>query len=76
MFSVSLIENNINDLESNLLFKGVLKMECLSNQLLLETFQKAKQLDLDDEFIELIELEIYRRNLKKQLIPTSVTSSS
>ncbi|NLI68884.1 MAG: sporulation histidine kinase inhibitor Sda [Bacilli bacterium] len=43
-------------------------MESLSNRLLLETFEKAKQLNLDEAFIELIELEIYRRNLKKQLL--------
>lgn len=40
-------------------------MESLSNQILLETFKKAQQLQLDDEFIELIEHEIYRRNLMK-----------
>lgn len=50
------------------MFKGVFKMESLSNRLLLETFEKAKQLKLDEAFIELIELEIYRRNLKKQLL--------
>lgn len=50
------------------MFKGVFKMESLSNRLLLETFEKAKQLNLDEAFIELIELEIYRRNLQQQLL--------
>lgn len=42
-------------------------MELLSDKLLLETYRKAIQLHLDERFIELLELEIYRRNLKEQL---------
>lgn len=57
-----------------MIFKGVIKMESLSNQTLIETFHKAKQLELDVAFIELIEQEIYRRNLKKLLACSSIQS--
>lgn len=39
-------------------------MECLSDSLLLEAYQKAKELQLNDDFIQLIEQEIERRAIK------------
>jgi len=42
-------------------------MHCLSDMLLLDTYERAIALQLDEQFIELLELEIYRRNLQAQL---------
>lgn len=42
-------------------------MNSLSNTLLLNAFKKAKQLQLEDRFIQLLKMEIYRRNLQQQL---------
>lgn len=39
-------------------------MECLSDSLLLEAYRKAKELQLNDDFIQLIEQEIERRAIK------------
>ncbi len=36
-------------------------MECLSDSLLLEAYQKAKELNLNIDFIKMIEEEIERR---------------
>ncbi|WP_010531062.1 sporulation histidine kinase inhibitor Sda [Lentibacillus jeotgali] len=38
-------------------------MECLSDELLLESYYKANELNLSPDFIYLIEKEIYKRNL-------------
>lgn len=42
-------------------------MDRLPNALLLNAYRKAKQLQLDDSFIDLLKMEIYRRNLQRQL---------
>ncbi|AZV44475.1 sporulation protein [Peribacillus asahii] len=42
-------------------------MHTLSDDLLLESYFKAKQLNLDAEFIRLIESEIHRRSLTNQI---------
>jgi len=39
-------------------------MECLSDSLLLEAYKKAKELQLNKDFIQLIEQEIERRAIK------------
>lgn len=41
-------------------------MELLSDEVLLETYYKAIELHLESGFIQLLETEIYRRNLSKQ----------
>lgn len=41
-------------------------MKSLSNALLIETFQQAKKLHLDQQFIELLQSELNRRHLLKQ----------
>lgn len=38
-------------------------MSLLSNELLLNCFEKAKELKLDDEFIEILRQEMQRRGL-------------
>jgi len=38
-------------------------MECLSDTLLLEAYKKAKELNLDFDFIQMIREEINKRNL-------------
>lgn len=43
--------------------KELFKMEHLSDALLIEAYDKAKQLNLNDDFIHIIEEEISRRNL-------------
>ncbi|MCA0992858.1 sporulation histidine kinase inhibitor Sda [Bacillus hwajinpoensis] len=42
-------------------------MEKLSDDLLIESFYKAKELKLSSEFIHLIQREIQRRRLDKQV---------
>lgn len=43
-------------------------MNSLSDALLIETHKKAKLLQLEERFIELLQLEMYRRNLQGQLL--------
>lgn len=43
-------------------------MDYLSNSVLIETYQKAISLQLDEHFIKLLRLEIYRRNIQSQLL--------
>lgn len=38
-------------------------MQQLSDKLLIESYYKANELDLSPDFVELIEEEIFRRNL-------------
>lgn len=47
-------------------------MEKLSDDLLIESFYKAKELKLSSEFIYLIEREIQRRRLDKQVVMLGV----
>lgn len=42
-------------------------MEYLSDSLLQETYEKAKELQLHVDFIQIIILEIERRNVEQQL---------
>ncbi|HLS07614.1 sporulation histidine kinase inhibitor Sda [Lentibacillus sp.] len=42
-------------------------MKYLSDELLLESYYKANELNLSPDFIYLIEKEIYRRNLTDKL---------
>ncbi|WP_138415657.1 sporulation histidine kinase inhibitor Sda [Aquibacillus sediminis] len=42
-------------------------MEYLSDELLIESYHKANELDLSPEFIQLIEEEIQRRSLLKEI---------
>ncbi|TXL68042.1 sporulation histidine kinase inhibitor Sda [Cerasibacillus terrae] len=42
-------------------------MKRLSDELLLESYKKAKELNLDTDFILLIKKEIYRRNLSNKI---------
>lgn len=54
-------------------------MEHLSDELLIESFYKANELDLSPDFLALIELEIRRRNLSHKIRtyrpPNKVSSS-
>ena len=47
-------------------------MEQLSDELLIESYQKAQELELCDEFLSLIEKEIKKRSLVVE--PVSVTN--
>jgi developmental checkpoint coupling sporulation initiation to replication initiation len=38
-------------------------MKRLSDELLIESYNKAKELNLSSEFIQLIEMELHRRSL-------------
>ena len=40
-------------------------MECLSDSLLIEAYEKALELELNKDFIEMIEKEIDNRSLNK-----------
>jgi len=40
-------------------------MDCLSDALLLEAYEKAKELNLNKDFIQMIEQEIERRAIRK-----------
>lgn len=42
-------------------------MRKLSNELLIESYFKAKELRLSQDFIRLIELEIHRRSLTNKI---------
>lgn len=42
-------------------------MKCLPDDLLIESYYKAKELQLNKEFIQLIENEIFRRCLHHKL---------
>ncbi|WP_368652150.1 sporulation histidine kinase inhibitor Sda [Ornithinibacillus sp. 4-3] len=42
-------------------------MDYLSDELLLESYQKALELNLNSDFLSLIEEEIDRRNLTSQI---------
>ncbi|MGV3467339.1 MAG: sporulation histidine kinase inhibitor Sda [Heyndrickxia sp.] len=42
-------------------------MRKLSNELLIESYFKAKELRLSQDFIRLIELEIHRRSLTQKI---------
>ncbi|GMB07550.1 developmental checkpoint coupling sporulation initiation to replication initiation [Thermolongibacillus altinsuensis] len=42
-------------------------MRCLPDQLLIESYHKAKELELSPDFIKLIELEIFRRSLSHKI---------
>lgn len=46
-------------------------MRKLSDELLLESYYKAKELKLSTDFIQLIELEIQRRSLNYKIKATS-----
>ncbi|GEL77516.1 sporulation histidine kinase inhibitor Sda [Tenuibacillus multivorans] len=46
-------------------------MEHLSNQLLVESYNKARELDLNHDFIKLIEEELIRRGLNEHLKESS-----
>jgi len=48
-------------------------MDCLSDTLLLDAYKQAKDLKLDPSFINLLEIEIYRRNLQQQLLTLTKT---
>jgi developmental checkpoint coupling sporulation initiation to replication initiation len=49
------------------LLKEVFSMKYLSDELLIESYYKAKELNLSPEFIELIEKEIQRRALSHKI---------
>ncbi|MCO7126365.1 sporulation histidine kinase inhibitor Sda [Sporolactobacillus shoreicorticis] len=46
-------------------------MDKLSDALLIESYTKAKEYKLSEDFIQLIEAEIDRRSLRKQMKKTS-----
>ncbi|WP_100406718.1 sporulation histidine kinase inhibitor Sda [Bacillus solitudinis] len=46
-------------------------MENLSDELLIETYYKATELELNHDFIELIRIEIIRRSLSDKIKLTS-----
>ncbi|WP_343782244.1 sporulation histidine kinase inhibitor Sda [Alkalibacillus silvisoli] len=46
-------------------------METLSDQLLIDSYYKAKKLDLNHDFIHLIKKELKKRNLIDQLKESS-----
>ncbi|MCL1630446.1 sporulation histidine kinase inhibitor Sda [Sporolactobacillus sp. CPB3-1] len=46
-------------------------MNNLSDDLLIESYTKAKEFHLSEDFIKLIEAEINRRSLEKELKQTS-----
>ncbi|MEK3890650.1 sporulation histidine kinase inhibitor Sda [Bacillus sp. FSL K6-3431] len=47
-------------------------MNRLSDELLIESYEKAKELNLSSEFIDLIESELQRRSLVNQIKITYV----
>lgn len=47
------------------------KMKCLPDDLLIESYYKAKELQLSKEFIQLIEREIFRRHLDHKIKQSS-----
>ncbi len=49
---------------------SAITMENLSDELLIESYHKAKELKLSNEFITLIKQEIDRRHLSTKLITT------
>ncbi len=48
-----------------------LKMENLSDELLIETYRKALELKLNQDFIDLIYKELYKRSLHDRVKLTS-----
>lgn len=50
-------------------------MKDLSNELLIESFHKAKKLNLSPDFLSLIEDEIHRRRLQNKLEAKRITSN-
>jgi developmental checkpoint coupling sporulation initiation to replication initiation len=46
---------------------GVSGMRKLSDELLIESYHKARELNLSPEFIRLIETEIHRRSLSNKI---------
>lgn len=52
------------------------KMENLSDQLLIETYYKALELQLSPEFIHLIEKEMERRSLLNKIKKTQTSLGS
>jgi developmental checkpoint coupling sporulation initiation to replication initiation len=46
-------------------------MKCLPDELLIESYRKAKELKLSPDFIQLIELEIFRRSLGHKIKASS-----
>ncbi|WP_062104613.1 sporulation histidine kinase inhibitor Sda [Bacillus niameyensis] len=50
-------------------------MNKLSDELLIESYFKAKKLNLNSEFIQLIELELHRRSLGKYTKKMTVITS-
>lgn len=61
-----------NDINILLLVKvysngGVSGMRKLSDELLIESYHKARELNLSPEFIRLIETEIHRRSLSNKI---------
>ncbi len=46
---------------------GVSGMRKLSDELLIESYHKARELNLSPEFIRLIETEIHRRSLNNKI---------
>jgi developmental checkpoint coupling sporulation initiation to replication initiation len=42
-------------------------MRLLSDELLIESYMKARELNLNKEFISLIEAELHRRQIKNEL---------
>lgn len=45
-------------------------MKKLSDELLMESYYKAKELNLNPDFIRLMETEIYRRSLSRRTSPS------
>lgn len=52
-------------------YQGGEKMKCLPDDLLIESYYKAKELQLSKEFIQLIEREIFRRRLDHKIKQSS-----
>ena len=52
-------------------YRGGEKMKCLPDDLLIESYYKAKELQLSKEFIQLIEREIFRRHLDHKIKQSS-----
>ncbi|MET3682485.1 developmental checkpoint coupling sporulation initiation to replication initiation [Alkalibacillus flavidus] len=46
-------------------------MESLSNQLLIDSYRKAKRMNLNDDFIQLIERELKKRKIFDMLKESS-----
>lgn len=49
---------------------GIMKLSILPNQQLIQAYNQAKKLNLDEEFIQILKKEIEARNLSQKVEPS------